>query len=72
VLQLAFDGGYDSTQLSLDLAEVPVVVPVRLHSNRYFCADPTPRPLAETAGRVATEQNLNAPTRPPGCSRMPL
>jgi hypothetical protein len=39
-----FDAGYDSAQLSLDLAEVPVVVLVRLRSDRCFYADPPPRP----------------------------
>jgi hypothetical protein len=39
-----FDGGYDSAQLSLDLAEVPVAVLVRLRSDRCFYADPPPRP----------------------------
>jgi hypothetical protein len=39
-----FDAGYDSAQLSLDLAELPVVVLVRLRSDRCFYADPPPRP----------------------------
>jgi hypothetical protein len=39
-----FDGGYDSAQLTLDLAEVPVAVLVRLRSDRCFYADPPPRP----------------------------
>jgi hypothetical protein len=39
-----FDAGYDSAQLSLDLAEVPVAVLVRLRSDRCFYADPPPRP----------------------------
>lgn len=47
---IAFDGGYDSAQLSLDLAELPVVVLVRLRSDRCFYADPPPRP-AGTSGR---------------------
>jgi hypothetical protein len=41
---LVFDAGYDSAQLSLDLAEVPVAVLVRLRSGRCFYADPPPRP----------------------------
>jgi hypothetical protein len=45
-----FDGGYDSAQLSLDLAEVPVAVLVRLRSDRCFYADPPPRPPG-TSGR---------------------
>jgi hypothetical protein len=39
-----FDAGYDSAQLSLDLAEAPVVVLVRLRSDRCFYHDPPPRP----------------------------
>jgi hypothetical protein len=39
-----FDAGYDSAQLSLDLAEQRVVVLVRLRSDRCFYADPPPRP----------------------------
>jgi len=38
-----FDAGYDSAQLSLDLAAVPVAVLVRLRSGRCFYADPPPR-----------------------------
>jgi hypothetical protein len=43
-----FDGGYDSAQLTLDLAEVPVAVLVRLRSDRCFYADPPPRPPGAT------------------------
>jgi hypothetical protein len=39
-----FDGGYDSAQLSLDLAAERVAVLVRLRSDRCFYADPPPRP----------------------------
>jgi hypothetical protein len=39
-----FDAGYDSAQLSLDLAEAPVAVLVRLRSDRCFYHDPPPRP----------------------------
>jgi hypothetical protein len=39
-----FDGGYDSAQLTLDLAEQRVAVLVRLRSDRCFYADPPPRP----------------------------
>jgi hypothetical protein len=38
-----FDGGYDSAQLSLDLADAPAAVLVRLRSDRCFYADPPPR-----------------------------
>jgi hypothetical protein len=41
---VVFDAGYDSAQLSLDLADLPVVVLVRLRSDRCFYADPPPRP----------------------------
>jgi DDE superfamily endonuclease len=40
---LVFDGGYDSAQLSLDLADAGVAVLVRLRSDRCFYADPPPR-----------------------------
>jgi hypothetical protein len=39
-----FDAGYDSAQLSLDLADACVVVLVRLRSDRCFYHDPLPRP----------------------------
>jgi DDE superfamily endonuclease len=39
-----FDAGYDSAQLSLDLADLPVAVLVRLRPDRCFYADPPPRP----------------------------
>src|SRR5918994_1686099 len=45
---LVFDGGYDSAQLTLDLAEVPVAVLVRLRSDRCCYADPPPRPSGAT------------------------
>jgi hypothetical protein len=41
---VVFDAGYDSAQLSLDLADLPVVVLVRLRSDRCFYHDPPPRP----------------------------
>jgi len=43
-----FDAGYDSAQLTLDLAETPVAVLVRLRSDRCFYADPPPRPPGAT------------------------
>jgi hypothetical protein len=43
-----FDAGYDSAQLTLDLAEVSAAVLVRLHSDRCFYADPPPRPSGST------------------------
>ncbi len=45
---VAFDAGYDSAQLSLDLADLPVAVLVRLRSDRCFYADPPPRPPGAT------------------------
>jgi hypothetical protein len=45
-----FDGGYDSAQLTLDLAKQRVVVLVRLRSDRCFYADPPPR-LPGSTGR---------------------
>jgi hypothetical protein len=47
---VVFDAGYDSAQLTLDLAEAPVAVLVRLRSDRCFYADPPPRPPG-TGGR---------------------
>ena len=46
-----FDGGYDSAQLSLDLADLPVAVVVRLHSDRCFYADPPPAARSPKGGR---------------------
>jgi hypothetical protein len=43
-----FDGGYDSAQLTLDLADVPAAVLVRLRADRCFYADPPPRPPGST------------------------
>jgi DDE superfamily endonuclease len=41
---VVFDAGYDSAQLTLDLAQAPVAVLVRLRSDRCFYFDPPPRP----------------------------
>jgi len=46
-----FDGGYDSAQLTLDLAEVPVAVLVRLRADRCFYADPPPAVRSPKGGR---------------------
>jgi hypothetical protein len=43
-----FDGGYDSAQLTLDLADLPVAVLVRLRADRCFYADPPPPPPGKT------------------------
>src|SRR5918993_5078752 len=45
---VVFDAGYDSAQLTLDLAEARVAVLVRLRSDRCFYADPPPRPPGST------------------------
>jgi hypothetical protein len=46
-----FDGGYDSAQLTLDLAEQRVAVLVRLRSGRCFYADPPPAARSPRGGR---------------------
>jgi hypothetical protein len=46
-----FDAGYDSAQLTLDLAEVPAAVLVRLRSDRCFYADPPPAARSPRGGR---------------------
>jgi hypothetical protein len=43
-----FDAGYDSAQLTLDLADAPAAVLVRLRSDRCFYADPPPPPPGKT------------------------
>jgi hypothetical protein len=43
-----FDAGYDSAQLSLDLADAQVAVLVRLRADRCFYADPPPPPPGKT------------------------
>jgi hypothetical protein len=43
-----FDGGYDSAQLTLDLADAPAAVLVRLRSDRCFYADPPAPPPGKT------------------------
>jgi DDE superfamily endonuclease len=43
-----FDGGYDSAQLTLDLADLPVAVLVRLRSGRCFYTDPPSQPAGKT------------------------
>src|SRR5215213_6756894 len=69
---LVFDAGYDSAQLTLDLADLPVAVLVRLRADRCFYADPPPaRAHQRAAGRAATAPSSPAPTRPPGRPRPP-
>jgi hypothetical protein len=46
-----FDGGYDSAQLTLDLAAERVAVLVRLRSDRCFYADPPPAARSPKGGR---------------------
>jgi DDE superfamily endonuclease len=43
-----FDAGYDSAQLTLDLAQAGVTVLVRLRADRCFYADPPPPPPGKT------------------------
>src|SRR5213596_615203 len=45
---VVFDAGYDSAQLTLDLADLPVAVLVRLRADRCFYADPPPAPPGRT------------------------
>src|SRR5215216_2212699 len=45
---VVFDAGYDSAQLTLDLADERVAVLVRLRSGRCFYADPRPRAPGST------------------------
>src|SRR5436190_18329657 len=45
---VVFDAGYDSAQLTLDLAAERVAVLVRLRSDRCFYADPPPPPPGKT------------------------
>jgi hypothetical protein len=69
---VVFDAGYDSAQLSLDLAEARVAVLVRLRADRCFYADPPPAARSpRAAGRAATGPSSTAPTRPPGRPRPP-
>ena len=46
-----FDGGYDSAQLTLDLAKEREAVLVRLRSDRCFYADPPPAVSSAKGGR---------------------
>ena len=46
-----FDAGYDSAQLTLDLADAPAAVLVRLRSDRCFYADPPPATRSPKGGR---------------------
>jgi hypothetical protein len=65
-----FDGGYDSAQLTLDLAEQRVALLVRLRADRCFYADPPPAARSpRVAGRAAMAPSSPLPTRPPGRSR---
>ncbi len=65
-----FDAGYDSAQLSLDLAAERAAVLVRLRSDRCFYADPPPRPPATGRPRRHGASSTE-PTRPPGQPRPP-
>jgi DDE superfamily endonuclease len=66
-----FDAGYDSAQLTLDLADADVVVLVRLRADRCFYADPPPRPPGATGrprrhgAKFAFADPAPGPPRPP-------
>ena len=45
-----FDGGYNSAQLTLDLADAPAAVLVRLRADRCFYADPPPQSRSPKGG----------------------
>jgi hypothetical protein len=71
-----FDGGYDSAQLTLDLADAPAAVLVRLRSDRCFYADPPPAARSPRGGRprrhgakfaCADPTTWPAPTATLGC-----
>jgi hypothetical protein len=67
-----FDGGYDSAQLTLDLADAPAAVLVRLRANRCFTATHHQRRAHPRAvGRAATAPSSTVPTRPLGRPRPP-
>ena len=68
---VVFDAGYDSAQLTLDLAQERVAVLVRLRSDRCFYADPPPRPPGAGGRPAATAPSSPSPTRPPGRPRPP-
>jgi hypothetical protein len=66
------DGGYDSAQLTLDLAQQRATVPVRRRSDRCFDADPPPAARSPKGGRPRRHgARFNCadpatwPTRPP-------
>jgi hypothetical protein len=71
-----FDAGYDSAQLTLDLADAPAAVLVRLRSDRCFYADPPPAARSPRGGRprrhgakfnCADPDSWPAPTAALGC-----
>jgi hypothetical protein len=68
---VVFDGGYDSAQLTLDLAEEQVAVLARLRADRCCYADPPHAHPAPAAAPAATAPSSPSPTRPPGRSRPP-
>jgi hypothetical protein len=68
---VVFDAGYDSAQLTLDLAEERVAVLVRLRSDRCFYADPPPRPPGATGRPRRHGAKFNCADPPPGRPRPP-
>jgi DDE superfamily endonuclease len=71
---VVFDAGYDSAQLTLDLAEQRVAVLVRLGADRCFYADPPPRVPGATGRPRRHGAKFNGadpttwPAQPPGWS----
>jgi hypothetical protein len=62
-----FDGGYDSAQLTLDLAEQRATVLMRLRADRCFYGDPPPAARSAKGGRrAAMAPSSPPPTRPAG------
>jgi DDE superfamily endonuclease len=66
-----FDGGYDSAQLTLDLADLPVAGWCGCARAAAFTPIRHPYQPARRAGRAAMAPSSTSPTRPPGRSRPP-
>jgi hypothetical protein len=64
---VSFDAGYDSVPLSLDLADAPLCLLVRLRAGRCFSADPTTQALPGRPRRHGAQFVCEDPT--PGRSR---
>jgi hypothetical protein len=69
---LVLDGGDDSAQLTLDLAEERVAVLVRLRSDRCCYADPPPAARSPRGGRPRRHgAKFACAARPPGRPQAP-